>query len=126
MTTPTRVTTHTQFDMITVEEYFAFEETATLRHEFVDGQIYAMYGGKRPHDLIIMRLAQHTRSAADRRPECQVFANGMKLVIEARNTVYYPDIVASCDPADRDERYANRPCLIVEVLSRSTAEGSDW
>lgn len=109
-----------RFVKITVEEYLAFEERATHRHEFVDGQIFAMSGARRAHNLINMRLSQIVRSAADRRPECQVFANEMKLLLKGRNRVYYPDIFATCDPVDRADPYVTRPCFIVEILSRST------
>ena len=110
-----------RFVKITLEEYLAFEESATLRHEFVDGQIFAKTGAKRTHHLLVTRLSTQAYMAAQSRPPCQVFASGMKLYIKARNRVYYPDIFVTCDPTDRDERYATHPCFIVEVLSRSTA-----
>jgi Uma2 family endonuclease len=110
-----------RFANITLEEYLAFEESVPLRHEFVDGQIHAMTGARRAHHLIVTRLSSRAYAAAQSRRPCQVFASGMKLHIEARNRVYYPDIFATCDSTDRDECYATRPCFIVEVLSRSTA-----
>lgn len=106
---------------ISIEDYLAFEEKTPLRHEYVDGHIHAMSGAKRQHNLIVTRLAQRARSAADSRGPCQVFTSAMKLYVRTRNSIYYPDIVASCDPADREELYVTRPCFIVEVLSHSTA-----
>ncbi len=46
---------------------------------------------------------------------------GMRVQVEARNSYYYPDVSACCDPNDRDELYLTSPCLIIEVLSPSTA-----
>ncbi len=106
---------------ISIEDYLAFEERSPLRHEYVDGRIYAMTGAKRRHNLIVARLLYRARGAADARPPCQVFANDMKLYVQLRNSIYYPDIVACCDPDDREEIYVIRPCFIVEVLSPSTA-----
>lgn len=106
---------------VTVAEYLAREEKTALKHEFVDGRIFAMSGSKRRHNLIAARLLHRARSAADRRAPCQVFGSDMKLYVQARNSVYYPDLTACCDPSDREELYVTRPCFIVEVLSPSTA-----
>ena len=51
---------------------------------------------------------------------CQVFQSDMKLCV-AEDVIYYPDVMIVCDPDDRDELVAARPCLVVEVLSPSTA-----
>jgi Uma2 family endonuclease len=45
----------------------------------------------------------------------------MRIQVEARNCFYHPDVSACCDPNDRDELYVTSPCLIIEVLSPSTA-----
>lgn len=105
---------------IRIEDYLAFEERTPLKHEYVDGRIYAMTGAQRRHNLIVSRLLCRARLAADARPPCQVFASDMKLYVQPRNSIYYPDIVACCDPDDREEIYVIRPCFIVEVLSPST------
>ena len=38
-----------------------------------------------------------------------------------RNVFYYPDVLVSCDPRDREPYYRQHPCLIAEVLSPHTA-----
>lgn len=104
-----------------IADYLAFEEKTPLRHEYVDGRIFAMSGSTRRHNLIAGRLFYCAQTAADRRQPCQVFSSGMKLYVQERNSIYYPDLVASCDPDDREELYLTNPCFIVEVLSPSTA-----
>lgn len=101
-------------------EYLDWESRSPFKHEYVDGEIYAMSGAKRRHNLIASNLIQHARSAA-RGSECQVFGSDMKVHVEARNSFYYPDLSVCCDPSDRHELYLVRPCFIVEILSPSTA-----
>lgn len=107
---------------ISVEEYLAGEQSSELRHEYIDGQVYAMTGASRAHGLIVNALAFALTPAA-RRKGCQLFTSDMKLRLEigGRAVFYYPDLLLSCDPEDRDPLFTRSPCLIVEVLSESTA-----
>lgn len=104
----------------TLAEYLASEEASPVRREYVDGRIFGMAGSKRRHNLIVARLFQSARNVADS-GRCQVFSSDMKVHIEARNSVYYPDLLVCCDQNDRDELCVRQPCFIVEVLSPSTA-----
>jgi Uma2 family endonuclease len=87
----------------------------------VDGEIYAMSGAKRRHNLIAANFLACAWGAARHVAGCQVFGSDMKLYVETRNSFYYPDLSACCDPSDRNELFLSRPCFIVEVLSPSTA-----
>jgi len=98
-----------------------WEAKSPLKHEYVDGEVYAMSGAKRRHNLITSQLVRHTRNAADNREGCQVFGSDMKVYVQKRNSFYYPDVSVCCDPTDLHELYLVRPCFIVEVLSPSTA-----
>ena len=102
-------------------EYLAKESRSTIKHEYVDGELYAMAGASRRHNLLVTNLIRRAGNAAAERGHCQVFGSDMKVHVEARNSFYYPDLSACCDPNDRDQRYITRPCLIVEVLSPATA-----
>lgn len=102
-------------------DYFAAEAKNPHKHEYVDGETYAMAGASRRHNQLVGNIQGHAWSAARHTKHCQVFGSDMKLYIEARNSVYYPDLSASCDPDDNNQQYLTRPCLIVEVLSPSTA-----
>lgn len=103
-----------QLRPITVEEYLESEKYSDVKHEFVGGEVYAMIGASRAHNLIAnafnLALTTHLRGTA-----CQVFISDVKLNIG--NDFYYPDVIVTCDPADADPYLVTRPSLIVEVLS---------
>ncbi len=101
-------------------EYLEWESKSRLKHEYVDGEIYAMSGATRRHNLIASNLREHARGASCRHG-CQVFGSDMKVHVEARNSFYYPDLSVCCDSSDRHELYLVRPCFLVEILSPSTA-----
>ena len=107
---------------ISVDEYLAGEQYSELRHEYIDGQVYAMTGASRAHGLIVNALAFALTPAA-RRKGCQLFTSDMKLRLEigGKTCFYYPDLLLSCDPQDREPYFRRSPCPIVEVLSESTA-----
>ena len=103
-------------------EYLDREEKSPVKCEYVNGEIYAMAGGKRRHNLIASNLLYRARGAAiGPRSGCQVFGSDMKIHVETHNSFYYPDLSVCCDPSDRDDLFLSRPCFIVEVLSPSTA-----
>lgn len=108
---------------LSVDDYLEGELKSDVRHEYVDGEVYAMAGAGRAHNLIVTNVVAHLRNRA-RGTRCLVFAADMKVRVESWNAFYYPDVVLSCDPSDDKEYYLTAPCLIVEVLSSST-EGID-
>ena len=107
---------------LSLAEYLDREEKSPVKCEYVNGEIYAMSGAKRRHNLIAANLRYRARGAATgRRSDCQVFGSDMKVYVETHNSFYYPDLSVCCDPSDRDDLFLSRPCFIVEVLSPSTA-----
>lgn len=106
---------------LSVDDYLKGEQQSDLRHEYIDGAVYAMVGASDRHALIVNALAFALTPAA-RRQQCQLFTSDMKLRLEIGNQTcfYYPDLLVSCDPNDRERYYRKHPCLIVEVLSEST------
>lgn len=102
---------------ITVEEYLEAELYADTRHEYVYGEVFALAGGSVTHNVIganVVRLLGNAAGAA-----CRVYGSDMKLRSEAE-IFYYPDIMVVCeDPAD--EYFETSPCIVVEVVSPSTA-----
>lgn len=115
MTRPARL------QKLSVEDYIAGEDGAECRHEYIDGQVYAMTGASRAHGLILGNLHAmlHARARGGR---CQLFINDMKvrLRICGQDIFYYPDLLLTCDPNDRETYYCTAPCLLIEVLSEST------
>lgn len=106
----------------TPAEYFALEERGDVRHEYYDGEIFAMVGGTKSHNLIAQNLTLGLRAGL-RGTGCQVFMEDVRLAVQDDFHYTYPDVVVSCDPADRRDPYLVRqPVLIVEVLSPSTTD----
>jgi Uma2 family endonuclease len=101
-------------------EYFAFEESTPLKHEYVDGFVYAMAGATDRHNLIAQNLVIALRSL--RPAGCQVFISDMKLKVRlmAAEIYYYPDVLVSCAATDRNPLFREQPVLLIEVASPST------
>lgn len=110
-----------QRDTFTFEEYIEREQRAATRSEFVDGHLYAMAGGSRHHNRITLNIASALLTASRGTP-CEVYSSDMRLVIRqpSLEVSYYPDVFVSCQDEDVTD-YRTNPCLVIEVLSDSTA-----
>lgn len=104
---------------LTEQEYLVFELNADVRHEYIDGQLYAMAGANERHNRISLNVGFHLRAAA-RGGHCGVFISDMKLKIAWHKAYYYPDAMLVCNAQDNGEYYKQQPCFIAEVLSAST------
>lgn len=105
---------------LTPAEYLQMEEHSPIKHEFIDGQVYAMVGANDAHVTIAGNLFVLLRSHL-RGSSCRTYISDMKARIESLNRYFYPDVMVTCDPRDRATPLEKRfPCLIVEVLSDST------
>jgi len=102
------------------EEYLAREENASVRHEYVDGLLFAMTGTTRKHNLISINICTRLREHL-RRSRCRVYMSDVKARVEFTNSFYYPDVMVACDKFDKKSVFTASPVLIVEVLSRKTA-----
>lgn len=106
------------------QEYLIWEEQQPFKHEYLDGEAYAMTGGTLPHNDIALNLYRalypHLRGKG-----CRINVADAKVQVTEAGPYFYPDVVISCDERDRRAlRAVQYPCLIVEVLSPST-EGVD-
>lgn len=101
------------------QEYLHGELSSEIRHEYVDGEIYAMAGAGEAHNLISLNIASKLRDFV-RGGSCRVFISDMKLHVQTWKAYYYPDIMVTCDPADNQSLFKEHPCLVLEVLSPST------
>ncbi|HMX11197.1 MAG TPA: Uma2 family endonuclease [Burkholderiaceae bacterium] len=109
-----------RFDFAT---YMAWEAEQTERHEWVDGEVFAMTGARDAHNRIAGNLYVAFHQALRGSP-CRVFMSDMKLRVESADAVFYPDVFVTCDARDRGpaaDLAKQHPRLIVEVLSDSTA-----
>ncbi len=105
---------------ISVEDYLFEEQDGQVRHEYVDGELYAMVGASDLHGLIAGNLFTVINTGLPDR--CQAFISDMKVRIrvDEKEIFYYPDILVTCDAKDRETYYREHPCLVIEVLSHST------
>lgn len=110
-----------EIEKIGIAEYLEGEKTSEIRHEFVNGQVFAMAGASKRHNRIIQNVGFRLRSSAVERG-CDVFLETVKLRAD-EITIYYPDIVVTCEATD-DEYMVYQPILIVEVIS-PTSERTD-
>ncbi|MBD2715979.1 Uma2 family endonuclease [Microvirga sp. STR05] len=106
----------------TVEEYFALEEVSEQRHEYFEGEVYAMSGATSRHNLIAQNCAFALRQGV-RGKGCKVFLEGVQLAVQTNQYYTYPDVMVTCHPDDIEaERTMHHPVLIIEILSPSTAD----
>ena len=106
--------------LFSAEDYLQSENDGTWRHEFVNGVVFAMAGASDQHSLIVLNLA--SALSAGLPDKCQVFASEMKVQIRASKDerFYYPDVLVSCSPTDRERFIRKEPAFIAEVLSDAT------
>lgn len=107
----------------TYREYLALEAASNVRHEFLDGEIYAMAGGIREHAAICANMVS-ALVAELRGRGCQVHSSDLRVRVLETGLATYPDVTVVCnhvelDPDDRNT--ITNPAFVVEVLSPSTA-----
>lgn len=108
-----------KLDYISVEDYLAGEEVSEIKHEYVEGQIYAMAGAKVNHNRIVRNMSSLLWNHLRNQP-CEPLSGDM-LVKTLGKRFRYPDVVVVCeDDPSEDERVRESPILIIEVLSKST------
>ncbi|MEO0374157.1 MAG: Uma2 family endonuclease [Cyanobacteria bacterium P01_A01_bin.17] len=106
---------------LTPEEYLQLEKASAIKHEYIDGDAYAMAGASDAHVTIAGNLFAELRSYL-RGKGCRAYISDMKARIESLNRFFYPDVMVTCDQRDQETpTYKCFPKLIVEVLSESTA-----
>jgi Uma2 family endonuclease len=103
------------------QAYLDWEKDQTEKHEYINGEIYAMVGARDTHVTVagnvFALLREHLRGGP-----CRVYISDMKLRVEKANAFFYPDVFVTCDPRDRaTDYYKSYPVLVVEVLSDTTA-----
>jgi Uma2 family endonuclease len=108
---------------ITPEDYLAGERIAPIKHEYIRGEVYAMAGATKVHGIVAGNLFSMLRNHL-RGKGCTAYMADMKVRLEGANAYFYPDVTVTCDSRDRAslaEDFIHYPCLIVEVLSPTTA-----
>jgi Uma2 family endonuclease len=103
---------------MTPAEFLAWEAEQPERHEFIDGEVYAMTGGTLNHNRITRNLVRSLEARLS--PRCEVFFSDVK--VQVGTNFFYPDVVVQCGAQDGTSLVLERPVLIAEVGSRSTAK----
>lgn len=109
--------------LLTPEEYLAFERQGETKHEYVAGEIIAMVGASRAHNLIRMDTATHLNLQLRSRG-CDVYPSDMRVKIGSLGIYTYPDITVVCGESELEGSEQDtllNPAVIIEVLSPSTA-----
>jgi len=102
-------------------DFLAWEADQAVKHEFLAGEVFAMVGARQDHVVVSLAIAARLREHL-RGSRCRAYTSDMKLEVQAADAVFYPDVMVSCDEADRQRPLAiQAPCLVVEVLSESSA-----
>ena len=106
---------------MSAQDFLNWDETQTIRHEFVDGEVFAMAGAEDWHLTVTLNIAmalrQHLAGTS-----CRTLMLDTKLRVARANSYFYPDVLVTCDAADHASRLIkSNPKLVVEVLSPSTA-----
>jgi Uma2 family endonuclease len=115
----TSVLTQTRY---TAEDYLALERSASCKSEFYDGEMYAMTGASRKHNLITVNIAGELRNQLKKRP-CEAYINDMRVKAAEARSYHYPDIVVVCGAPQFEDAHVDtllNPTLLIEVLSTST------
>jgi Uma2 family endonuclease len=105
-------------------EYLAHEEASNTKHEYLDGQIYAMAGGTPEHSALIASVTTHLSNQVRGGP-CRVHMSDLRVRILETGLATYPDVAVICGAWQRDTddtRTVLNPIVIVEVLSPSAEE----
>lgn len=108
--------------IFTVEEYFTIERNAVIRHEFYNGEIFAMAGGSIKHNRIKDDCCAAFNSILSP-AGCESFTSDQRTETLRDEKYCYPDVVMVCGPIEISERWPDtiiNPFCVVEVLSEST------
>jgi len=106
--------------LLTPEEYLALEAQSPVKHEYIDGEVYAMAGTGGVHNIISGNLYMSLRNNLQG-SNCRTYFADMKVKLGQGQKFFYPDLVITCDQRDEPTlSYVTFPSVIIEVLSEST------
>ncbi|MDO9214777.1 MAG: Uma2 family endonuclease [Methylococcales bacterium] len=104
-------------DLISVDDYLTGELSSDIKHELIDGCVYAMAGASANHERISGNVYRKFGNHLENMP-CEPFGSDMKLRINSN--FFYPDVMVDCRFDNSEPYFTQTPIIIVEVLSRST------
>lgn len=104
-------------------DYLALESTSEVRHEYYEGQVFAIAGGSGAHARLKSNLIVAIGSALRGRP-CSVRDVDQRVRVPSTGLATYPDLSVVCgarEPDVEDPHALTNPTLLAEVLSPTTA-----
>lgn len=107
---------------ITPQEYLAIERKAEYKSEYLHGEIFAMGGASRKHNLVAGNIFGELRQQLKNR-QCEAYMGDMRVKVTAAGLYTYPDVVVVCGEPKFEDQHVDtllNPTLLVEVLSQST------
>jgi len=104
---------------ISIEEYLDAEPFSSVKHELINGDIYAMAGASTNHNRIVANFSRELGNCLKNKP-CEPFVADMK--VQVNNNFFYPDVLVVCDHQANDIGVTDAPVILVEVLSKSTRQ----
>jgi Uma2 family endonuclease len=107
---------------VTPEEYLALERKAEYKSEYLHGEIFAMTGASRKHNLIAVNILGELHRQLKGKP-CEVYPSKMRVKVAATGLYTYPDVVVVCGEPQFEDDYLDtliNPTVLFEVLSKTT------
>jgi Uma2 family endonuclease len=107
---------------ISPDEYLKRERQAEYKSEYLNGEVFAMTGASRKHNLITTNVSSALHSQLKAKP-CEVYAVDMRVKVRSNGLYTYPDVAVVCEePLFEDDNVDTllNPTILVEVLSKST------
>jgi Uma2 family endonuclease len=108
---------------MTPEQYLAFEDTSKIKHEYFDGEIFAMTGAGLNHNRINRNITRKLENQLEG-SSCEALASDMRVKVEDIEKYTYPDIAVVCGEIELEKVRGFdtllNPVVIIEVLSNST------
>ena len=104
------------------QEYLAIERKSETRNEYYNGEMFAMAGASREHNLISVNLLRDIGNQLEDRP-CEAYPSDMRVSIEATGLYTYPDVSVVCGEPRFEDREVDtllNPTVIIEILSPTT------
>jgi Uma2 family endonuclease len=103
-------------------DYLRLEEASNVKHEFLEGEIYAMAGGTPEHAALAISLAVALSNQLRGQP-CRVYGSDLRVRVAATGLATYPDLTVVCGPLEHDPESRDtvtNPLMVAEVTSKST------
>jgi Uma2 family endonuclease len=109
-------------NFMTPEEYLKFERQSEIKHEYFDGEIFAMSGASEAHNIIVLNTGASLHAQLRKRP-CRAYMSDLRVRVPKTSFYTYPDLSVVCGEREFEDDVLDtllNPTVIIEVLSPST------